>query len=320
MKRRLKFLVAAITAVLPFSAFAQDGAGSVRLGVEIPVSIVNVPMFMTIDRLKEKGVEVSIVEFQSPETMTLALRNGEVDFIGTSAGTTFSAIDAGLEGKAFLGMAMSDFLMVAKKDLTTCQSLDGKNVGVQSREGTTGVLTIRWLEAECPDARPNVLIVPGSENRVAGLIAGQLDASPIDSQNTAQLMALKPGEFTTIESFSKAGVLASLYFASNRWLEEQAPTVKVLVEEYNAVVNDITKDRSEFARRTKELLPDTDPEIVQAVVDGYVDRKVLVPVSGVQPDVIEDALEFYGSARPYAKIKTAEDVATTEFVTGREGQ
>lgn len=317
MKFRLKIALAALATLMPVYGFAAE---TIRMGIEIPASTVNVPMLIALDRLKEKGVDFSVVEFQSPETMTLALRNGEVDFVGTSAGTTFSAIDAGLEGKAFLGLAMSDFLMVAKKDLTSCASLDGKNIGVQSREGTTGVLAMRWLEKDCPDARPNILIVPGSENRVAGLIAGQIDASPIDSQNTAQLMALKPGEFGTIESFSEASVLASVYFASDTWLKDHAATAKLVAEEYNAVVSEVAKDPSEFKSRTRKLLPDTDPALLDTVVDGFITRKILVPVSGLQPAVIEDALKFYGSARPYSSIKTADDVATTEFVTGLQGQ
>lgn len=319
MDMKLTFAIASLLTCSATIAAAQEDR-TIRLGVEIPASIVNVPMFITIDRIKELGYETQIVEFQSPETMTLALQNGEVDLIGTSAGTAFSAIDAGLDGKAFLGMTMSDFVMVARTELTTCQSLDGKNVAVQSREGTTGVLTARWLASECPEAKPNVLIVPGSENRVAGLIAGQLDASPVDSQNAAQLMALRPGEFDTIDSFAEAGVLASVYLASTDWLTNQAETAKVLAKEYTAVVEETKTDSSEFIQRTQALLSDTDPAIVEQVAKSWVERGVLVPVSGVQPEAIEDAIAFYSSAQPYSSIKEPADVATTDFVSGLTGQ
>src|SRR4029079_2873385 len=139
-------------------------------------SIVNVPNLAAIDRLKAMGYEVTNAEFQSPEAMTLALQKGDVDIINTSAGTAFSAIDAGFAGKVFLGQSNADFQMVARKEFQTCESLDGKRVAVQSREGTPGVLATRWFSSVCPKAKPNILIVPGSENRVAGLIASQLDA------------------------------------------------------------------------------------------------------------------------------------------------
>lgn len=319
MKTKFGLALAGFVALSTTFAYAQD-KGTIHVGIEAPASIVDVPMYMALDKLKSDGYDVQISEFQSPETMTLALQQGQVDFEGTSAGTAFSAIDAGFEGKVFLGMAMSDFLMVAKKDLTDCASLDGKNVGVQSQEGTTGVLTARWFAAECPSAKPNILIVPGSENRVAGLIAGQLDASPIDSQNTAQLQAQKPGDFAPIDSFSKSAVLASVYVASDAWLTKSPDTVKALVAAYNDVVNATNTDPTAFIDRTKQLLTDTDPAIVESVAKSYVARKMLVPVSGVQTAVIEDALKFYGSAQAYTKVKTAADVATTDFVTGVTGQ
>ena len=316
MKLGRGVVLASLIALLAPIAEAQ-AQGKIRLGLEIPASIVNVPMLMTLDRLKAKGYTITTAEFQSPETMTLALQNGEVDLMGTSAGTAFSAIDAGFKGKAFLGMSSSDFLMVAKKDLTSCASLNGKNVAVQSREGTTGVLVARWLRSACPNERPNILIVPGSENRVAGLIAGQLDASPIDTQNTAQLMALRPGSFATIDSFSEsAKLLASVYVASDAWLASNESTVKALVETYVDVVKSIRANPAEFLDRTKKLLADTKPEIVERVVTSWVDRSILIPIWGVQDDTIKAAMEFYSSARPYRTIKTPADVATSKFVAG----
>jgi ABC-type nitrate/sulfonate/bicarbonate transport system substrate-binding protein len=274
-------------------------------------------MFVTLDRMKAEGYDVQRIDFQSPETMTLALQQGQVDIIGTSAGTVFSAIDAGFDGKAFLGMASSDFLMVARKDLTTCASLDGKRVAVQSREGTTGVLATQWFQKACPDAKPNILIVPGSENRVAGLIAGQLDASPIDSQNAAQLMNKRPSDFAPIASFNEGPqLLASVYFAPTAWLESHADLVKALTKTYTQVLHDSYADKSILLTPTKTLLSDMDPALVEGVVDSWMKRGVFVPVSGVKADTVDAAIKFYSSARPYKKIKTAADVATDKYVEG----
>jgi ABC-type nitrate/sulfonate/bicarbonate transport system substrate-binding protein len=312
----LSFALALILAVSPGVAHGQ---AQMRLAAEIPLSIVNVPMAIAIDRLKQKGARIEVVEFQSPETMMLALQNGQVDLVGTSAGTAFSAIDAGFDGKAILGMAMSDFHMVAKTGLSTCESLHGKNVAVQSREGTTGVLLQRWLASACPSARPNIMIVPGSENRVAGLLAGQLDASPIDSQNTASLMAQRPGQFHTIDSFAQSGVLASVYVASSAWLRAQPQTVRQVAEAYTQVINEAKTNKAEFLARTKALVPTMKPELVDYVVTSWVEKGILVPVSAVSPARIEDAIKFYGSARPYRRIKGYDDVATAEFVKGLQG-
>jgi NitT/TauT family transport system substrate-binding protein len=181
------------------------------------------------------------------------------------------------------------------------------------------VLFLRWVASACPNAKPNVLIVPGSENRVAGLLAGQLDASPIDSQNTANLMAQRPGQFHTIDSFAQSGVLASVYVASSAWLKAQPQMVRQVAEEYTKVINEAKTNKAEFLARTKQMVPTMKPELVEAVVNAWVEKGILVPVSAVSPARIEDAIKFYGSARPYKKIKAYDDVATAEFVKGLQG-
>ena len=291
--------------------------GKITFGFEVPLSIVNVPNFTAIDRLKAMGYEIATVEFQSPETMTLALQRGQADIINTSAGTAFSAIDAGFAGKIFLGQSNADFQMVARKELQTCQSLDGKRVSVQSREGTTGVLAKRWFEQACPTAKPNILIVPGSENRVAGLLAGQLDASPIDCQNTANLLKQRPGEFAVIDSFGQsAQLLASVFIASSDWLARSKAAAADFAKAYNDAVTEGYRNPSLVVAGTRKLLPDLDAALLTQVVNSWVERRVWNPVGGTQPDTIKAAIDFYSSARPYQSIKSPADVSTAEFVAG----
>jgi ABC-type nitrate/sulfonate/bicarbonate transport system substrate-binding protein len=130
-------------------------------------------------------------------------------------------------------------------------------------------------------------------------------------------MALRPGDFTTIESFGEsAKLLASVYYAPDSWLADQADTVKALTQTYVEVVQEAHANPAEMLARTQALLADTDPALVEQVLTGWLERGVFVPVWGMQPDTIAAALEFYGSARPYATIKEPADVATDAFVAG----
>jgi ABC-type nitrate/sulfonate/bicarbonate transport system substrate-binding protein len=315
MKLILASLFAVVTSFAP-AAWAQQPSGEpLIIGFEGPASISTVPMLMTADRLREKGFKVEVVEFQSPETMSLALQAGEIHLGSTNAGTVFSAIDAGFDGIAFMGSAAADFLMVARTGLDTCADLDGRAVAIQSTVSTTGALTTRWLAEECPEAKPNVLVVPGSENRVAGLIAGQLDASAVDTQNTTQLLKQRPGEFGTIDSFAEsADLVGSLYYGSADWLAKNQELVRAFVANYIDIVNETYADPSAVKERLHKLLEGTDPAILDQVVDSWVERRIYIPVEGVQPERIEDALKVYGASRTYKKISNASDVATTAYL------
>lgn len=313
MKRSNNLVLLSVAALVAASpALAEEG--SFTLGVEVPASVVNVPMLMTIDRLADDGFAVTTVNFQSPETMTLALQNGEVDMIGISVGTVFSAVEAGLEAKLMLGLANSDFHMIALSELETCADLDGHSVAIHSYEGTTGAMTTRWLDTECPEARPNVMIVPGSENRLAGLLAGQLDASPIDTQSALQLMDERPGEFDFIDSFSDNALLASGYVASNAWMEENPEIATQLARTYIAIIDEITQDPQLLIEETLARIPDVNISLIERVVPNWIENELFVPAVGVAPEVIEEALAFYGAARPYENIGSAADVSTDQFV------
>lgn len=285
-----------------------------RYGLEAPRSVSNVILLLTVDRMNEAGNPVEVIDFTSPETMSLALQNGDVDFVSTSAGTALSAIDAGFEAKAFMGSAAADFQMVARKEFTSCESLDGRRVAIQSREGTTGVLAINWFANACPDARPNIMIVPGSENRVAGLLANQLDASPVDMQNTAQLLLMRPDEFGIIDDFADSTTLVgSLYYASSEWLEANADAVKRFVSTYVDVLDEAKQNPTIAKEKLYEILPEGDTAVLDRVMEGWLDD-VYIPVEGVQPEAVNFAIEFYGSVRPYSRVRTAEDVSTTDYL------
>jgi ABC-type nitrate/sulfonate/bicarbonate transport system substrate-binding protein len=159
--------------------------------------------------------------------------------------------------------------------------------------------------------------VPGSENRVAGLINDQLDAAPIDAQNTALLMQQVPGEFAVIDSFAESSkLLASVFYARSDWLAENSQAVKDFAAAYNEVIQAAYEDPAPFLASLKETLPDADPVILEEVLNGWLERRVWNPVGGVQPDTIQAAIDFYSSARAYERITGPDVVSTTEFVEG----
>lgn len=305
-------MLALLASSVSFAAMAQSG--QLRLGVEVPTSVVNVPMLMTIDRLQEAGYDVSMVNFQSPETMTLALQNGEVEMIGISVGTVFSAVEAGLEAKLMLGLAKSDFHMVALAEIESCADLDGRSVAIHSYEGTTGAMTTYWLGNECPEAQPNIMIVPGSENRLAGLLAGQLDASPIDTQSALQLMEMRPGVFDFIESFSDDALLASGYVANDSWMDANEELATELARIYLEVVDEIDADPQILVEETMARIPDVERDVIEQVVPVWIEQEIFVPAWGVDPEIIEQAIAFYELARPFDNVNAAEDVSTDRFI------
>ena len=95
-----------------------------------------------------------------------------------------------------------------------------------------------------------------------------------------------------------------------------ASSAKALAEAYVTVIREAYANSAALTERTKALVKGSDPKIIDDVVKQRIDGEIMVPIWGVRPDVIKDAIEFYSSARPYRKIKEPQDVATDRFVSG----
>lgn len=292
----------------------SDGMTPFTVGLASPESMDIVPARIALDEMAAKGYEFDIEYFESPETLGQAMQSGAIDWGVINAGTIFSSIDAGLEAKIFMGLSSTGYDMLATSDLTSCQDLQGKILAIEAIESTTGALVASWLQNSCPEVEPELTVVPGSENRIAGMLSGQIDASPIDYQNSLVLMEQAPGDYTTIEAFAEARELAAAFWATDAWLEANDAVVRDLVSTYVATVESIYADPSIVSAKAAEVIPDIDPELREQVIQVFVDTHQWIPVSGVQPEYVQRAIDFYGTIRDYTNITTADQVSTTEYV------
>jgi ABC-type nitrate/sulfonate/bicarbonate transport system substrate-binding protein len=289
-------------------------SGTMRIAIEAPVEVVYLPTYVALDRLTAMGYTVETTLFDAPETMTQAAASGDIDVGSTSAGTVFASVDAGLDARAFMGLANNSFVMVSKKEYPTCQSLDGKRVGVHSVEGTTGTLTKVWLEKECPSAKPDILIVPGSPNRLAALLANQLDASPLDIPSAIQLLDEKPDDFVLIESFGNVDVVGSYFYGTRAWLSANTELAKDFAKVYSDVIAEISSDPTPILQKAAELIPETDAETMKKIAKVWIDGKIWDPIGAVQDDRVTSTIAFYGTSSTYEHVKVPADVVDSSIV------
>lgn len=313
--RSVRRVLGVVLVVLAVGACGRgQPTGSARIGIESPWSVTYLPTAVAIDRLKEKGIQLEPVLFESPETMTQALQTDQIHIGSTSAGTVFAAIEAGLPARAFLGLNRNNFVMVARARYRTCAALDGKRVGIHSRQGTTGTLTAFWFERECPAARPNIIVVPGSENRIAGLLANQLDATAVDIPSAVQLLRQHPQDFVTIESFEALDIVASLFYAKRAWLEANRALVQAFVDTYRAVVEEASRDPAPLLAKGRELIPEMDAQVLEEVVRAWIARGIWAPVAALDDQAITTTLNFHRRGGGYTKITGPADVVDASFV------
>lgn len=299
---------------VPAESTEPERSGSARIGIG-GWSIAYVPTAIVIDRMNELGYEIEAIETSGTSAQMQAATQGELDITSVSAAATITAIDAGLDSKFFLTRNLNEFVFVAKSDFESCESLDGQRVAIHAQTDITGLLTLNWFEKNCPDANPNVQIVEGSENRLAGLLQDQLDASPVDIGDSIQLERERPGEFTVLANFvDEFPVLQGVYAASPSWMAENEQLVQDFIRLHIEVWEEYYADPASILPKAEELLPEIDPEVLALLAEEYAEQEIFPADGDLQEEETQYTIDFFAEAGEFANVGGYDDVADRSFL------
>jgi ABC-type nitrate/sulfonate/bicarbonate transport system substrate-binding protein len=309
------FLLSACTA--PGGSPGESGgdkSGSARFG-RGTLSVAFVPTEMTIERMNDMGYDIEVTEFSSTSTEIQAATEGQIDIASASAAATMTAIDAGLTNKFFLARYINEFVLVAKQEFDSCDSLDGQRVAIHAQTDITGLLTLNWFEENCPDAEPNIQIIDGSENRLAALLQDQLDASPLDLQGWQQLEAERPGEFHILANFVEDfPVVAGVYSAPPEFLAENEELIKDFIRTHLQVWDEIYEDPDILVQESEERLPEVDPALIPGIVEQYLDLGILPREGDLGEEEVQFTIDFFSEAAGFQNVGDFEDVVDRSFL------
>ena len=291
-----------------------ERSGSARVGIG-GWSIAYIPTAIVIDRMNELGYEIEAIETSGTSAQMQAATQGELEITSVSAAATMTAIDAGLDSKFFLTRNLNEFVLVAKSEFDSCESLSGQRVAIHAQTDITGLLTLNWFEENCPDATPEIQIVEGSENRLAGLLQDQLDASPVDIGDSIQLERERPGEFTVLAAFvEQFPVLQGVYAASPSWMAENEQLVKDFVALHLEVWEEFYADPSSILPKAEELLPELDPEVLALLAEEYAAQEIFPANGDLEEEQTQYTIDFFAEAGDFQNVGGYDDIADRSYL------
>lgn len=267
------------------------------------------PTAVAIDRLTEMGYDIEVAELGGNSNQLQAAATGAVQI--TAIAQVMDAIDQGLDSRFFMEANTNEFLLVSKADLATCESLDGRTVGIQSTGSFVGQLAIQWLAQACPNTKASLTVIEGSDNRLAALLANQLDSSVVDLQDWTLLQRARPGEFTVTGDFTKMMPIMRAAFAAPRSFIAENPE---LIEDWIRVHLDVYRESYAnpdlLVTKGRELLGEIDPEAMPAIVAAFLSAQVWPVDGGLSEQDVMDTINFFNNdGEPFTVIKSAADVA-----------
>jgi NitT/TauT family transport system substrate-binding protein len=301
MKTTLKRAIGALAAVgLVAASFAVANVAvaqdKVRVALGDVVSVEMLAFLIALERAKERGVDYELTEFAKEELAIQAIINGQAD---VGLGTPYSVIQKSkVPLKVIFQMSRLVFFPVASKDYADWQALDGEPFTFHARGTGTEAIGNIIAEREGIEFGPRSY-VPGSENRIIGMVNGQINATIVDLANKNKLMEMAGDRFHILPGVDDPAS-DELIFASETWIAENQEAADIVVEELLKLWREMKDNPAiiEEERAKRDLLADQPQEILDEVVPFYTESAeagLFNPTGGGEEAAKAD-FEFYTEA------------------------
>ncbi len=299
------------------AAATQRPLVTLKFGTSSSISFPDAPTQAALEALRtEQNIDIEHVEFESGDQTIRALVAGQVD-----VGTVFPSgiMAAAKEGdvKLFFNTKANEWSLVCRSDITSPTELTGKKIGRHSPNDLTAALLGNTIEKY--NVQPELLTIPGSENRVVALLSGQIDCSPIDIAGLFVLEDERAGAFKPILRYADdmPGLIWTQHVVANtNAMDRDKETWNLIVLYLMKSFRQASEDADYLASIADKYLPDEDPALHKEIAQAYVEYKAFTRDGGVTKARMDALIQFYvdaGALKP-EDVLPFEEYATTEFI------
>jgi NitT/TauT family transport system substrate-binding protein len=175
------FLILLLDNCAPLVAFSQD---RVRIGVPL-FPTVSYPVFIAQEKgiFEKNGIKAEIIRINSEPTTYQALISGDID---ATSGAPTGLVQSNIQGVPVVSLGSWDnlvsYTMATREKIDDLAQLRGKKVGINRLGGKSSLILRVMLEDAGLNTSKDVTLLQlgGSQERLAALIRGGIDAAPVD--------------------------------------------------------------------------------------------------------------------------------------------
>jgi NitT/TauT family transport system substrate-binding protein len=245
-----------------------QGGGTIRVALGDIESVETLALFIALDRVRERGTKVNLVELSDEDLANQAVVGGQAD---VGLGAPYGLIQgSGAPLRIFCQLQRLRFFpVVDKAAYPNWQAMDGKTMAVHSR-GSTSEALAHIIEQKEGIKFGKVSFVPGAEVRATALLRGNVKAALLDIPNKNFVMSEEPNKFAILPT-PETSASDEVLFANTNWLEKNRQSAQILLEEILTVWRAIKKDPNfvQTERKRLGLARDLPAELEKELVPYY---------------------------------------------------
>jgi NitT/TauT family transport system substrate-binding protein len=305
MKRYLMISLLLLTVLLIGCSAESDSTDTdntiaIRAAFPSTPDIDDVSLLIAFERLIEQGIVIEPTFFAQGELAAVALAGGESELGSGSATVWLTAIEQGAPIIGTMENYVNGWSVMAVNEIASCADLDGMRVAIHSEGSVSTAMLRAWIDQTCPGSEPQFLVIPGSENRAAALMAGEIDATPSELIDAIRIDALQPGKFHRVADFAVdlPGLHTGGLWMASDWAAENPEIVQSIVQTVLEVQREVVDNPEWFVEQVPNYLDIAEAELplLPAIVDAMLAIDSFPVNGGLTMDGAQGTLDFFTEA------------------------
>jgi len=256
------------------------------------------PMFAAIDALRSQGYTIDTPEVADPNLMIAGTAEGQFQFSSGDTAALLRAINQGAKLKIIGERVGDEWTLGTVADISRCEEMEGRTVAYHAVGSFNEVIVRAYIRENCPGTMPQEVIIEGSENRAAAMLADRLDSSPLELSDAVNILDKGGDKFRILTSFNETlPNLRPATLAGNVDFMEQNPnTTRALLKAMLDVNRRINEEEGYLKEIALEYVPSLDEAILDEVVEQYVEFNLFDSNGGVTESNINYTVQFFAQA------------------------
>lgn len=255
------------------------------------------PFLAAIDDLNKNGYKIEYTVLDASELLAEGVANGEFAFASGANNGILAAVSKGANLKAITARVNNEWTLYARKDIKTCADLNGKKVAIHSQGAVSTAMVKNYIEENCPGTAPDYQVIEGSPNRVAALLANQIDASPLELGDSITIDTEASDRYALLTSFAAdlPNLQTTSIYVNGNFARDNPGTVVALIKAVLAQHAKIDGDPAYLKGIAQQFVPDAiNAATIDAATQKYVDLKMFPTDGGLTPEKMQYTAEFFG--------------------------
>jgi NitT/TauT family transport system substrate-binding protein len=305
-------------------AAAQDSGRRIRVAFSSTVDLGDLPSLMAHALLATQGYEIVPTFFAQAQLAVDALARGQADVGNGSTRTYWAAIAKGAGIATVMEQVGNVWSIVAASEIRSCAELHGRPLATSGEGSMSAALSSAYLTRHCPGVEPRVISIAGSEHRAAALLAGRIDATPLELTESIYLAARAPGRFRTLVNFAdqQPPLVTTGVHVNREWAARHPMIARAYLKALLTIHRRIRLQHDALVAEARSRLR-LEPALVAEVVEAHLRTNVWNPNGRLTPATVGDTLAFFVGASTLPAGLTPErvaDLSHLEHVLGEIGR